>query len=78
VLSVSINADICYLNLSKEFENGVEGVKSETVVYAVVNSITSVTDVSKVQIIIDGEHLKTYRETTDISSPLEFNNSILN
>lgn len=77
VNSVSINGDICYLDLSSEFEEGVAGIKSDVVIYSVVNSVAALSNVDKVQIIIDGEHVETYRETTDIYNPLEFNNDIL-
>ncbi len=77
VNSVSINGDICYLDLSDDFAEDVSGVKSDVVIYSVVNSIAALSNVDKVQILIDGEHVETYRETTYIYEPLEFNNDIL-
>ena len=75
--SISINKDTCYIDLSKEFEDDIEGVKSEVVVYSLVNSITSLLEIENVQILIDGENVEKYRETVDIYTPLQFNKEIL-
>lgn len=75
--SVSICGDICYIDFNKQFNEEVKGVKSEVVVYSVVNSITSISKINNVQITINGEDVKLYRETVDISKPLQFNSEIL-
>lgn len=77
VKSVSVNGDICYVDFNDKFNEEVEGVKSEAVVYSVVNSITSLSKINNVQITINGEDVKLYRETVDISKPLQFNSEIL-
>lgn len=75
--SITINNDICYVDFNDKFTGETEGVKSETVVYAVVNSVTSLHNINKVQITIQGEAVELYRMTVDISQPLQFNNEIL-
>ena len=77
VNDVYIYGDMCYLDLNADFENDLSGVKSDVVVYAVVNSITSLSHIEKVQITIDGERIEMYRENVNIYSPLNFNTDIL-
>lgn len=75
--SLTINNDICYVDFNEKFTGETKGVKSETVIYSVVNSVTSLHNINKVQITIQGEAVKLYRMTVDISQPLQFNNEIL-
>lgn len=77
VNSVSVNAGVCYLDLNSTFEDNLSDIKSDVVVYSVVNSITSLPNIDKVQILIDGENIDSYRQTVDIEVPLIFNNDIL-
>lgn len=77
VNAVSVNAGVCYLDLSSDFEEYLENVKSEVVVYSVVNSITTLPDIDMVQILIDGENYEYYRKTVDIGSPLVFNHELV-
>lgn len=75
VNSVSFRMDTCYLDLSSEFVNNMENVKSDIVLYSVVNSVTSVT--GQVQILIDGKIVDSYRGNSSISKPLGFNTDML-
>lgn len=77
VNSVSVNAGVCYLDLSADFAENMENVKSDVVVYSVVNSVTSINGIDKVQIFIDGENAGYYRKTVNIESPLVFNNELV-
>ncbi len=77
VNSVSVVSGVCYLDLSAEFENSVEGIKSELVVYSLVNSITGFSNINKVMITIDGNVINSYRGSVDLSKPLSFNSEIL-
>ncbi len=77
VNSVSIVAGVCYLDLSKEFEGSVGEIKSDLVVYSIVNSLTGFSNISKVSITIDGQVIDSYRGTVDISKPLSFNGDII-
>lgn len=77
VNSVSIISGVCYLDLSKEFEGSVENTRSDLVVYSLVNSLTGITNISKVLITIDGETDNSYRGSVDLSNPLTFNTEIV-
>ncbi len=77
VNTVSVNGGICYLDLNSYFENGVSRVNNEIVVYALVNSVTSVSYIDSVQIIIDGEVKGQYRGIVEIGQPLSFNKDVL-
>lgn len=77
VNSISIVSGVCYLDLSQEFKGNVEETRSDLVVYSVVNSLTSISSISKVLITIDGEVVHSYRGTVDLSKPLSFNSEII-
>lgn len=77
VNSISVVSGVCYLDLSQEFEEGVEDTKSDLIVYALVNSLTGFTNISKVLITIDGELVDSYRGSVDLSKPLSFNSDII-
>ncbi len=68
---VSFKDGICYVDLSKEFLSGLDGVSDEVVVYSIVNSLAEVGSVAKVQLWIDGKTYGKYRETVPIDLPLE-------
>ena len=68
---VSFKDGICYVDFSKEFLEGRDGVSDEVVVYSVVNSLSDVGSVAKVQFWIDGKPVGTYRETVPIDLPIE-------
>ena len=55
ILGVTIKDGICYLNLSAEFLTISYPVSEEMVIYSLVNSLTELPNVNKVQISIDGE-----------------------
>lgn len=77
VNSISVVSGVCYLDLSQEFEEGVEDTKSDLIVYALVNSLTGFTNISKVLITIDGEFVDSYRGSVDLSKPLSFNSDVI-
>ena len=68
---VSFKDGICYVDFSKEFLEGRDGVSDDVIVYSVVNSLTDIGSVTKVQLWIDGKTLSSYRETIPIDLPLE-------
>ncbi|MCQ2500200.1 MAG: GerMN domain-containing protein [Lachnospiraceae bacterium] len=59
ILSVTIQDDICYVNLDDSFKNLLEltgnTLKTELAVYSIVNSLASVCQVNKIQISINGK-----------------------
>lgn len=77
VTSAVIDSGVCYLELSRGFNDSLQNVKNDVVIYSVVNSIISATGVDMVKITVSGEQQSTYRGTVDISQPLRFNRNII-
>lgn len=75
--SLTINDGICYLDLSSEFEGTVPGVKNDIVVYSLVNSVASLSNIDKVMITIDSEIIDSYRGSVSLREPLSFNKNII-
>ena len=69
---------ICYVNLSKSFINeDVDGIESKNItIYSVVNSLTELESVNKVQFLIDGEKVSDI-EGVDFSKTFERNPSLI-
>ena len=63
ILGVSIVEGVCYVNLDKTFMNQSMNVQQELPVYSIVNSLIENTDVQKVQISINGETNRIFRES---------------
>lgn len=55
ILSVMTKDGICYVNLDSSFLSVVNNVSSELSIYAIVNSLAELTNINKVQILVDGE-----------------------
>ena len=73
---VSIQDGICYVDFSEEFMKIREGISPEVVIYSIVNSLTELSNVYKVQFLIDGTIRKMY-ENLDFSSYFERNFDII-
>ena len=71
VMSIRVDEGICYVNLSKDFlENMPESLQQqENVVYSLVKSLCSLSDIQAVQIAVEGETLE-YYGGIDVSVPL--------
>ncbi len=73
---IYVQDGICYVDFSEEFMKIREGISPEVAIYSVVNSLTKLSDVHKVQFLIDGTIRKTY-EYLDFSSYFEQNLDII-
>ncbi len=71
--SLTIRDNVCYVDLSKEFDNVQAEVKSEIVIYSIVNTLCELSEVNKVQFMIDGEQQKMYGDTENFNVPFERN-----
>ena len=71
ILSVSVTDSICYVNLDGGFLTGELEAAEYIPVYALVNSLTELPTVNKVQILINGSADAVYRNSISLSSPLE-------
>ena len=55
IISVNIKDGICYVNLNNGFLTLPTNIKAETAIYSLVNSLTELPGVLKVQLAVDGE-----------------------
>lgn len=77
LLNASIKDGICYLNFNEALNTSMQGVKPETIIYAIVNSVIDCGNVGMVQIAINGETNLTYQECISLHKPLGRNLDIL-
>lgn len=73
VLSVTVKDNTCYVNLDSTFLTPVEHVSPEVTIYSIVNALTELTNVNRVQISIDGKTDVSYLETISLSGSFEKN-----
>lgn len=74
VNSVTTQDGVCYVNLSRDFLNKTSNISDEVIVYSLVNSLTELGNVNKVQLLIDGskdESLGAYDFSTQFERDLE-------
>ena len=71
VNNVITKEDVCYVDFSKEFLAPMEGVNADVSIYAVVNSLVELNNINKVQIMIDGKIVETYRDSIELDSIFE-------
>lgn len=67
----------CYVNFSAEFVNKKSAGSETLTIYSVVNSLTGLEYVDKVQFLIEGEKVEKYRDSIDISKPLGARSSLV-
>ncbi|MCI9624193.1 MAG: GerMN domain-containing protein [Lachnospiraceae bacterium] len=73
IVSVSTKDGICYVNLDKGFLGQGYDVLEMVPVYSIVNSLTELPGISKVQILINGETNITYQESIRFETIFERN-----
>ncbi|MCH5266484.1 MAG: GerMN domain-containing protein [Lachnospiraceae bacterium] len=73
VNSITIRDNICYVDVSREFMELLTNVKSDIVVYSIVNTLCELSNVNRVQFSIEGEQQEKYGETTGFNAPFERN-----
>lgn len=69
--SLTIRDNVCYLDVSKGINELLEGIRSEVVVYSIVNTLCELPNVNRVQITVDGEPQKKYGEMEGFDLMLE-------
>ena len=72
LLGVSVKDGVCYVNFDSKFTTDSYDLSPEVTIYAIVNSIISNANVTKVQILIDGTSDVMYKNIVDLSKPLEW------
>ena len=71
VLNVSLTDNTCYVNLDSSFISGDIDVAEYIPIYAIVDSLTELQTVNKVQITVNGSADVTYRNVISLVQPLE-------
>lgn len=77
VANVTVKDNICYVNLDESFLTQIYPVTPEVTIYSIVNSLTGLNNVKKVQILLNGETNVIYREKLDLSTYFERNLDII-
>lgn len=77
VQSVMIEDGVCYVNLSDAFLDSEYDVTAQVCVYSLVNSLSELAGVNKVQILINGETTKSFRDIISLEDSLERNLDII-
>lgn len=75
--NISVNNNICYVDLSEEFYDTANPLRNEIIVYSVVNSLVELPTVSKVQFLKNGEKLQFFRETMPFDGIFERNLNLI-
>ncbi len=77
ILSVNVKDGICYVNLDSSFLATPYNVSTDVIIYSLVNSLTELPGVLKVQLAVEGETKIRYQEVHDLSVPFEPNAQIV-
>ena len=78
LLNISVKDGICYVNLDSSFLTEIVNVSSTIPIYSIVNSLCELSNVDKVQFLINGDSKKVYRESISLDAPFEMNVDIIN
>jgi len=77
IVTISVVEGVCYVNLDSAFQNQNQEIKEDVVLFSVVNSLTELQGVTKVQISINGDTSGKCRYTYDLSKMYEKNLDII-
>lgn len=77
ILTISTREGICYVNLDASFLTGSVNTNEVVPIYAIVNSLVELPSVNKVQIAINGETTRRYRELVSLDTLFERNLDII-
>lgn len=69
LINVSLSDNICYVNFDSRFTSGELEAAEYIPIYAIVNSLTELQTVSKVQITVNGSANIMYRDAISLSAP---------
>lgn len=73
LLNVSVNDNVCYLNFDSAFLNTLSGVEGEIAIYSIVNSLTQMPTVNRVQFSVNGAPGSVFRENISLDQLFEEN-----
>ena len=78
LLNISVKDGICYVNLDSSFLTEIVNVSSTIPIYSIVDSLCELSNVDKVQFLINGDSKKVYRESISLDAPFEMKADIIN
>lgn len=73
LLNVSVNENVCYLNFDSSFLNNPLEVKDYIPIYSIVDSLSELSSVSRVQITINGSQEVSFRDSISLNTMFERN-----
>lgn len=73
LLNLYVKDGICYVNFDENFANQSCNVEEDVMIYSLVNSLTEVPSITKVQISINGVSNRMFKETIDLNTIFERN-----
>ncbi len=71
ILNISVAENICYVNFDSNFLAGVPNTSEKLAVYAIVDSLTELQTVNKVQITVNGSQDIMYRDAIPLNKPFD-------
>jgi germination protein M len=77
VNKITIKYNTCFIDLNSRFLKKRKDITAEIAVYSVVNTLTEISNISKVQFSIDGEQVLLYNDTLDFGSAFERNLNLM-
>ncbi|MCH5252548.1 MAG: GerMN domain-containing protein [Lachnospiraceae bacterium] len=75
--SITIRDNICYVDLSNEFNEMLAEVSSDVTIYSIVNTLCELSNVNRVQFTIAGELQEQYGETKEFHTAFERNLNLI-
>lgn len=73
LLSISVNDNVCYLNFSREFTDTITGVDPTLTIYAIVDSLSELDSVQRVQFAVEGSRDILFHDTISFDTLFERN-----
>ncbi|MBQ6441288.1 MAG: GerMN domain-containing protein [Lachnospiraceae bacterium] len=73
LLSVTVVDGVCYVNLDETFQNQDYSVQEPVVIYSIVDSLTELSGIQKVQISVNGDTNMVYRDKMSLTTLYERN-----
>jgi len=73
LVSVSVLDGVCYVSLDEGFINHDYGVEEPVVIYSIVNSLSEIPGISQVQISVNGDTSRAYRDSFQLDQLYERN-----
>lgn len=77
IITLTVVDGVCYVNLDETFRNQNEEITEQVVLYSIVNSLTALDSVDKVQISINGDTSGKCRYNFDLSNMYEMDKSMI-